>query len=116
MKLVKAQFEEESFEMYKEYCKVVHKKEEKSKNSYIRFLCEQALVYEEKEKEGKKLELGCYHMKYYLKNKLIAVGVVDIFEECLSSVYYFYDPEYKKYSIGIVGSLMEIDYIKKMQK
>jgi len=60
------------------------------------------------------LEMGCYHMKYYLNGKLISIGVVDIFEDCLSSVYYFYDPDYKKYSIGIVGSLMEINHIKKM--
>ena len=44
-------------------------------------------------------------MKYYLNNKLIAVGVVDILPEVLSSVYFFYDPDYKKYSIGNFGSL-----------
>jgi len=34
-------------------------------------------------------------MKYYLDDKLIAVGVVDIVNDGLSSVYFFYDPEFK---------------------
>jgi arginine-tRNA-protein transferase len=34
-------------------------------------------------------------MKYYFENKLIGVGVVDILPHGLSSVYYFYDPQYK---------------------
>ncbi len=39
--------------------------------------------------------MGCYHMKYYLDKKLIAVGVVDILPHGLSSVYFYYAPEYK---------------------
>jgi arginyl-tRNA--protein-N-Asp/Glu arginylyltransferase len=39
--------------------------------------------------------LGCYHMKYYFKSQLIAVGVVDMTNSGLSSVYFFYDPKYK---------------------
>lgn len=34
-------------------------------------------------------------MKYYLDKKLIAVGVIDILEKGLSSVYFFYDHTYK---------------------
>ncbi len=57
--------------------------------------------------------VGCFHMKYYLFDKLIAVGVVDVLPQVLSSVYFFYDPDYKKYSLGVFGSLQEIEYIKK---
>jgi arginine-tRNA-protein transferase len=47
-------------------------------------------------------------MKYYLENQLIAVGVVDLLTESVSSVYFFYDPSYKKYSLGVFGVLSEI--------
>lgn len=47
-------------------------------------------------------------MKYYLDDELIAVGVVDLLPESVSSVYFFYDPAYKKYSLGVYGVLSEI--------
>ena len=55
--------------------------------------------------EVKKL-LGCYHMKYYFKGKLIGVGVVDMMDDGLSSVYYFYDPKYKEYRLGVFSSIV----------
>jgi len=53
-------------------------------------------------------------MNYYLDNKLIAVGVIDLTEACLSSVYFFYDASYKKYQLGILSSLIEIEYVRAM--
>lgn len=55
-------------------------------------------------------------MNYFLGNKFVAVGVVDIFDEGLSSVYFFYDPEYKKYDLGVTSALIEIEYIQTMSK
>jgi arginine-tRNA-protein transferase len=51
-------------------------------------------------------------MKYYLEGVLIAVGVVDVLPESLSSVYFFYDPRYRKYSLGVYGALREIEFVK----
>ncbi|CAD8102201.1 unnamed protein product [Paramecium primaurelia] len=107
IKWVKAQFQEDSFEVYKRYQKAIHDKERVSKQSYLNFVCVDAL-------DSK--ELGCWHMKYYLDNQLIAVGVVDLLPQSLSSVYFFYDPAYKKYSLGVYGVLQEIEYIKQHQK
>eukprot|EP01015_Nassula_variabilis_P031418 TRINITY_DN7097_c0_g1_i2.p1 TRINITY_DN7097_c0_g1~~TRINITY_DN7097_c0_g1_i2.p1 ORF type:complete len:160 (+),score=13.47 TRINITY_DN7097_c0_g1_i2:64-543(+) len=59
---------------------------------------------------------GCYHLKWYLDGKLIAIAVVDILPECLSSVYYFYDPDYKFLNLGILSSLKEIEYIQELKK
>jgi arginine-tRNA-protein transferase len=50
-------------------------------------------------------------MNYFLDEELIAVGVIDIVETALSSVYFFYDPKYKKYDLGVIGALYEIKYI-----
>lgn len=58
-----------------------------------------------------KLFTGCFHMNYFLDNELIAVGVVDIFDEGMSSVYFYYDPKYKKLSPGVVAAIYEIEYI-----
>lgn len=64
--------------------------------------------------KGKVLEYGCFHFKYYLDSTLVAVSVVDILPEGLSSVYYFYEPTLKKFSLGVVGNLKDIAYIREM--
>lgn len=51
-------------------------------------------------------------MKYYLEDHLLAVGVVDLLAESLSSVYFYYDPDYKKYSLGVYGVLQEIEFVR----
>ena len=51
-------------------------------------------------------------MKYYVEDELIAVGVIDILPESLSSVYFFYLPKFKKLSLGVFGALKEINFIK----
>lgn len=61
-----------------------------------------------------KLLLGCFHMNYYLDNEFIAVGVVDIFEDNLSSVYFYYEPKYSVYSLGVVGAIYEIEYVRQL--
>lgn len=51
-------------------------------------------------------------MKYYLDNKLIGVGVIDLLPNGLSSVYFFYEPEYKDHRLGVFSSLIEIEYVR----
>jgi len=116
IKLEKAKFDQESFEMYRRYCASIHEKQKEDPASYESFLCMQTLVYDTQESNGKTLELGCYHMKYYVDGKFIAVGVVDITPVCLSSVYFFYDPDYKDLSMGVVGAIKEIEYVQEMHK
>lgn len=43
--------------------------------------------------------------QYWIDGKLLAVGVIDILPTCLSSVYFFYDPDYSHLSLGTYGSL-----------
>jgi len=108
IKLVPAEFQEESFEIYHKYSKIIHNIVE-SRNSYKNFLCMQALSYTEEKTFS--LKYGCFHMKYYFEKKLIAIGVVDILPKGLSSVYFFYDPDYKKRSMGVIGSLKELNFV-----
>lgn len=83
MKIVlkKAQCTEESFLIYKKYCFEIHEKSKESKGSYSSFLCEQGLkcsILKSNIDPTKLLFIGSYHMNYYLGDRLIAVGVVDI--------------------------------------
>lgn len=48
---------------------------------------------------------GSYHMQYWLDGKLIAVGVIDILTQCVSSVYLFYDPEFHFLNLGTYSAL-----------
>jgi len=49
-------------------------------------------------------------MAYWDGDRLVAVGIVDLTDLALSSVYFFYDPEYKRFSPGIGSVLVEMDY------
>lgn len=93
----KAKATDENFEMYKSYNYDVHEKSKDSKSGFKNFLCLKALDYTNLENKEKncKLGLGCYHMNYFIDGKFVAVGVVDIFKECLSSVYFFHDPTWR---------------------
>lgn len=48
---------------------------------------------------------GSFHQQYWLDGRLIAVGVLDVLPHCVSSVYFFYDPEYHFLVLGTYGSL-----------
>ena len=50
--------------------------------------------------------------EYSLNGKLIAVGFLDISEKSLNSVYFIFDPEFSKRSLGIFGAIKEIEYAK----
>ena len=55
-------------------------------------------------------------MKYYLQDKFIAVGVIDVVPSGISSVYFFYDPDYKSHRLGVFSSLIEIEYVRYFSK
>lgn len=59
---------------------------------------------------------GTYHCVYLLDDKLIAVGVLDILTKCVTTVYFFYDPEYKHLNLGIYSALVEISLVRQMAK
>lgn len=59
---------------------------------------------------------GSFHYQYYLDSVLIAVGVIDVLPECVSSVYFYYDPEYSFLSLGTYASLREIALVRELSK
>ncbi|XP_075211124.1 arginyltransferase 1 isoform X4 [Lycorma delicatula] len=64
----------------------------------------------ELEKNGPPSGYGSFHQQYWLDSKLIAVGVIDILPNCVSSVYFYYDPDYSDLSLGTYASLRETSF------
>lgn len=115
MKLVKAEFTEENWNLYRNYVNQVHKKgkDENDRGSYKNWLCSKNLHFEEKvNQNGDILKMGPYHMNYYLDGVLIGVGVIDILDIGMSTVYYFFDPKFKPLKFGVVSALYEINWIR----
>lgn len=57
---------------------------------------------------------SCFHtmeMRYYLRDRLVGVGVVDLGRTSASSVYFYFDPdpEVGRYSPGVYSVLREIE-------
>ena len=47
---------------------------------------------------------------------LVAVGVVDVLPKCLSSKYFFWEPSFAWASLGKLGALREIEWVKHASK
>ncbi|KAL4449987.1 hypothetical protein ABPG74_015106 [Tetrahymena malaccensis] len=119
IKVQLAKCDQQNFSMYQKYCNEIHEKAKESIDGFKGFLCEKTISFNMKTSEiskDQKLMMGCFHMNYFLDNEFIAVGVVDLFEDNLSSVYFYYDPKYQNYSLGVVGAIYEIEYIQQMSK
>lgn len=55
-------------------------------------------------------------MDYYLEGRLVGVGIVDVSEHSLSSVYFYYDPDVRKKALGVFSIIKEIETCKKLKK
>lgn len=56
-------------------------------------------------------QLGQTHeFRYLLDGQLIALGLVDLVPTAASSVYFFFDPQCSRRSLGTYSALQEIDY------
>lgn len=62
-------------------------------------------VQEEHSETGPMCGYGSFHQQYWLDGKMIAVGVIDILPKCVSSVYFFYDPQYMNLTLGAYGAM-----------
>lgn len=93
---------------------------QKKIKSFKRFLCASPLAIVagkfDVDEEGYDtlIPYGSYHQQYRINKRLVAVGVVDILPNSLSSVYSFYDPILsKKLNLGTLTALREIEWVKR---
>jgi len=57
-----------------------------------------------------------YEVLYFDEDKLIGVDLIDILEDGISSIYFFYDPDYSKYSLGKLSLYKQIGFAQKTHK
>lgn len=57
-----------------------------------------------------------YEVLYFLDDNLIGVDLIDILQEGISSIYFYYDPDYAHYSLGKLSLYRQVLYAKKSLK
>lgn len=53
-------------------------------------------------------------LEFRLEEQLVMVAVVDCFDDGISAVYTFFDPDYPNRGLGVFGILYEIDYVQSL--
>jgi arginine-tRNA-protein transferase len=94
-------FDEESYQLYLNYSIGKHNSQV-SKDDYNSFLIQTTV--------------DTLMMKYYLKDRLLAVGWVDILPHSISSVYFAFDLDFSKRGLGIFSIMYEISLCQKLDK
>ena len=129
-------FLEEEFELFCKYQHAVHNDDEADLNpeSYRQFLVDTPIDYQDTSAAPASVRspgsppsssstfmpceipkfqaFGSFHQQYRIDGKLVAVGVIDLLINSLSSKYFFWDPEYAFLELGKISSLAEIDFVK----
>eukprot|EP00741_Cyanophora_paradoxa_P005468 tig00000889_g5301.t1 len=114
---------DETFELYKKYQVAVHgdKPESLTREGFTRFLVSSPLIRERAGARGADplrprppLGFGSFHQEYRVEGRLVAVGVVDVLPRCLSSVYFYYDPDLRGLDLGTWGALREIEWVQRV--
>lgn len=63
---------------------------------------------------------GCsdfgYEVLYFLEDRLIGVDLIDILDDGISSIYFYYDPDFMHYSLGKLSLLNQILFAKRVKK
>jgi len=104
----------DSLKVYQNYQVAIHKDKisDVDLKQWERFLCNPPRGFGNEnvsEPTSATLE-GAYHQQYILDGKIIAVGVCDFLDNCLSSVYLYYDPDYHFLTLGTYTALLELYY------
>lgn len=104
------------FQLYKKYQMAVHNDppEKCTVAGFTRFLISSPLKSVRVRGNTSSVTFGTFHQQYWLDDKLIAVAVLDILPRCVSSVYFFYDPDYRFLTLGTYGSLREVQFVQSL--
>ncbi|XP_037824613.1 arginyl-tRNA--protein transferase 1-like isoform X2 [Lucilia sericata] len=108
-------YSETALALYRKYQLIIHNDnpERLQPKNLLRFLYNSPLKLS-KPADGPPSGYGSFHQQYWLDDKLIAVAVIDILPYCVSSVYFFYDPDYNFLSLGTYSSLREIELVQRL--
>lgn len=57
-----------------------------------------------------------YEVLYFYENRLIGVDLIDILEDGVSSIYFYYDPDFQEYSLGKLSLYKQILFAQKSNR
>ncbi|TDH01054.1 hypothetical protein EPR50_G00176130 [Perca flavescens] len=108
---------QQSVALYARYQMAIHGDDpsECSESEFRRFLCDSPLEAEHSP-DGPEVGYGSFHQQYWLDERIVAVGVIDILPTCVSSVYLYYHPDFASLSLGSYSALREIAFTRQLQK
>ncbi|KAL8192890.1 hypothetical protein R6Q57_027338 [Mikania cordata] len=119
IRLKRSSFDQEEYELYRKYQITVHNDtpDHVTESSYKRFLIDSPLIFVQANGADSvpSCGFGSFHQQYLVDGKLVAVGVIDILPNCLSSKYLFWDPDFAFLSLGKYSALQEINWVKESQ-
>ncbi|MCJ1311657.1 Arginyl-tRNA--protein transferase 1 [Agyrium rufum] len=106
----------EKYALFEHYQITVHKEspEHVSAAGFKRFLCSGLGQKTYLAAGGKSWKLGSYHQCYRLDGKLVAMGVLDLLPNCVSSVYLLYHKSVGDFNFGKISALNEIGLARQM--
>lgn len=104
-----ASFSKEKFELYREYQVAIHHDAyaKITEAGFKRFLCESPIHPVPLPSREIPLDYASLHQRYLIDDKLIALAVLDVLPDCLSSVYLAYHPDFAHLSLGRISALYE---------
>ncbi|CAK7267435.1 Arginyl-tRNA--protein transferase 1 [Sporothrix epigloea] len=104
-------YDDEKYAVFENYQRIVHKESASTitKQGFTSFLCGSPIRRGEyTDDQGRRRQLGSFHQCYRLDGRLVAIGVLDLLPECVSSVYFFYHESIHAYSPGKLSAMREI--------
>lgn len=122
----------EKYQLFVKYQEKVHNDHNNSVKSFKKFLCESPFPedvvigtpeewyelnnWKNLPPHSKIQRVGPVHECYYHEGKLIALAVTDFLPSGISSVYFIWDPEYAKWSLGKLSALRELSLLSKINR
>ncbi|KAI9770793.1 MAG: Arginyl-tRNA--protein transferase 1 [Geoglossum simile] len=103
-------FTEEKYQVFENYQRLVHHEPPSkiSRRGFMRFLCDSPLKNTViRTTNQQERNLGSYHQCYRLDGRLVAVGVLDLLPQCVSSVYFLYHEDVSEWDFGKLSALRE---------
>lgn len=98
-----AAYDEETYRLYSRYSLFKHEsKEPPTELDYQAFLIESPVDTE--------------IMRYYLDERLVGAGWIDVLPDSLSSVYFAFEPDFARLSLGVFSLLKEIELCRELGK
>ncbi|TBU33230.1 arginine-tRNA-protein transferase [Dichomitus squalens] len=116
-----ASFTQEKFALYQSYQKHIHNDDDVTPGGFTRFLCKSLLVprpitYPSGAPSHLPQSYGSFHQLHRIDGQLIAMSVIDVVPNCVSSVYFMYEKKWEKFSLGKLSAMREVSLVKEMHE